>query len=248
MSRKAILIEASGIPGAKGYLPGAAADARIFEEYLRSAAGGAWESHEITPLHNPTLATVQRELAAAKSSDYCFVTASGHGRHVQGRGIDETRFSLTDGNEISAASLNTGSTRCAVVIDCCRHVTVLVEEILEAAMAQNMRKAAQYYDRALYRKVFDEALGLTEFGCSYLYSCNLNEAAQESEKGGYYSQALIEAAGRWFTSSSTIGKQVYDLYDVNNLASAIVTRREPQQHPQTQLGRRNRYFPFTVHV
>lgn len=244
MSRRAILIDAGGNPGEKGYLEGTAADVANYARYLETVIGGAWNSNEIDILTNPTLTEVQTAVSNARGFDFSLVTASGHGRHVFGRNIDETRFKLHDGNEIAASGLNTGSDRCSVILDCCRNITLLTTLMESVAMTLNMRKAAQVTDRAAHRYVFERAMGMAEKGCHYLYSCNLNEGAQENKEGGYYSQELIIAATNWYQNASQ--STYMDYSDVHAIASARVTAREPQQHPQSQPGRRQNYFPFAV--
>ena len=242
MARRAILIEASGKPGEKGYLEGAVADVENFRIHLLSEHGGAWETSEVTVLHNPSRSQVLTEIAAAKTADYSFVTASGHGYHLKSGTLSETMFCLKDNDEIGASELNTGSPRCTVVLDCCRKIT-------SPAQLQEMRKSvraalAAKAPRSFYRRAFDDALLASEKGCSYLYSCDLDEAAQEDNNGGFYSVGLVFCARAWHDVQSSAG--IYDVVDAHNGAAKVVTAREPQQHPKHQAGRRLRYFPFAV--
>lgn len=246
MNRRAILIDAGGTPGEKGYLPGPAADVRSLRLFLLSNPGGAWDDKEIVVLRNPSKVDVQRELVQARSSDYCFVSASGHGRHVQGRGIDETRFCCNQNEEIAAHQLNCGSQRSTVFLDCCRHVTRTEDISIFESRAKSIKKYAADRSAYLYRATFDAALGAAETGCCYLYSCDLHQAAQETQNGGYFTQACVDAAVEWHENYQQGKPRILDLWDVHSLASQIVKRREPQQDPKYQLGRRLRHFPFAV--
>lgn len=245
MKRQAVLIEASGTQGQKGYLEGAAKDVDNFREYLLRDYGGAWEPAEIVILRNPTRAETLRAIAAAKAADYSFVTASGHGHH-QGGSQNETKFCLKGDDEVSASELNSGSARCTVVLDCCRHVThaVQFEETRAVLMAKSARIARP---RQMYRTAFEKAIEAAEYGCSYFYSCGLNQAAQEDSNGGYYSRALVVCAGDWHEKVSFAGAALLDVVDAHTAAATVVTRREPQQKPEHQAGRRMRYFPFAVY-
>jgi len=246
MKRKAILIHAAGQQTDKDYLEGAKADVKNFREYLNTNAGGAWEYHEIEVLENKSKAEIMKAIAAAKSSDYTLVTASGHGHHVKGKGVDETRFCVNKIDEIAAHELNTGSSRCSVIIDCCRMVTIQMSLVEQWMTKAAMESRSEDIHRARFRAIYDDAVLGAEIGCSYFFSCDLNEAAQESKDGGYYSGALITCAEDWHSKSMGKGLAILDILDAHRSAAEVVTKREPQQHPQHQAGRRRKYFPFGI--
>jgi hypothetical protein len=150
MTRKAILVSAGGSPGSKGYLPGAAADVAIFKTFLLSSVGGAWENGEIVTLDNPSLASLKAQLLTCTQYDYVLVAGSGHGHHVIGKTINETRVCCNSTEEISASDLNPGSRRCTVILDCCREVTIQMSlderRIVKAARASRGRAEGRSSD------------------------------------------------------------------------------------------------------
>lgn len=245
MSRLAILIDAGGQEGDKCYLPGAAADVRSLRSFLLSNLGGAWQDHEIVTLKNPSELKLRLHLATAKSNDYCFVAASGHGHHVMGQGINETRFCCNEHEEISARDLNSGSKRCTVLLDCCRKLTIIEDFSILESRSKSIAKYAADRSSYLYRSAFDSALGATEIGCCYLFSCDLHQSAQESQNGGYYTQAFVDSAIRWH-DMNTNRSWVFSICDAHRDAVRIVQNRHPQQIPQSGFGMRLSYFPFAV--
>lgn len=246
MTRRAILIDAGGTPDKKGHLPGTTADVRAISSFLMSNPGGAWESSEIVILKDPSKYELRENLAAGRDHDYSFVAGAGHGHHIQGQGIDETRFCYNASDEIAAHDLNTGASRCTVMLDCCRHVTKYEPISVLESRSKALAKYAADRSTYLYRTAFDRTLSETESGCSYLYSCDLNQSAQESQAGGYYTQALIDSALSWHEGYRDGSPAVFDIWDAHNRASKRVTERESQQIPQSQFGRRQRFFPFAV--
>lgn len=240
MARKAILIEASEVPR-QTPLPGAKEDVINLSRFLRSMAGGEWHSSEIDVLANPSVATVLATIAAARSADYAFVSFSGHGRHVVGKDIDETRILLRDG-ELSAFQLNTGSDRVTVIIDACRHVSELIGE--QRSLQANAGQLS--YNLQSTRALFDSELRLCERGAIYMYGCDLNEGANENSKGGLFTRSLIGVGDDWFAGPHTKSSDVLSIQQAFAGAAVITTRRAPQQHPQYQPGRRLHHFPFAV--
>jgi hypothetical protein len=246
--RKAILISAGGKKEEKGYLPGADADVANYRKFLSDEVGGWWYSYEIKELRNPSKMELLSAIREAKTADYCFIAASGHGRHVQGRGIDETRFSCNQNEEVAVSDLNPGCARVTIIVDCCRNVTRL-ETFKEANFANVIAKYSQetHPSALAHRQLFERAVSQAERGCSYLFSCDLNEAAQETQRGGYYSQELLNTGYTWYQTAPKGSDSILDISDAHRGASGAVTRREPQQNPQSVLGRRNNWFPFAVH-
>lgn len=245
MKRKALLIEASATPGETA-LPGAAKDPDVIKRFLKSQAGGEWEESEIEILRNPSCFEVKLSVKLASVADYAFVAFSGHGHHVVGKGVDETRICLRDG-QMSAYELNTGSDRCTVVIDACRKVTHLVENVEKYARARAMLFSNTLVKRG-YRQYFDKQLEECGTGVIYLYSCNLNEAAGENSEGGFFTLFLVDSGETWHDSQASRWNQCYTLEDSFKSAAAMTTKRQPQQHPVYDPGRRLDSFPFAVWI
>jgi hypothetical protein len=244
-TRAAILIESSDISGEQD-LPGARVDVENWRKHLLSKQGGAWESSEITVLNKPNWSTLHRLLEECKKTDYVFITFSGHGYHLSGKGIEETRICLTASDEIAVVSINPGNPRCTFVIDSCRGVVREEELLHEAAEAKSLMKK-EASDKFEYRKIFDSAVQQGERGVIRLFSCDLDEAAGESKRsGGYFSRFLVDCCEDWYRETEHGKSFYYPINYAHNKAAKITTSKNPQQHPQYEGGRRRKHFPLAV--
>jgi hypothetical protein len=240
MNRIALLIEASQVSGLVD-LPGARKDVEDLKFFLKSPLGGAWDENEIKILRTPTKSLLEINLSSAKSYNYVFIAFSGHGYHAKGKNINETRICLYGSQEISVNTLNCGSPKTTIVIDACREVHVIKEDITATFAMDELSKRMLYADRAAHRKLFDDAITSAPMGAEYLYSCNLDEAAGESSEGGYFTQALLRS-GKNFNKKAC----VLTVDDAFREGKYYVTAKAPQQHPVFEGGRRLTHFPFAV--
>lgn len=245
MTRRAILIETSQLQDHPD-LPGARIDVANWTAFLRSYEGGAWNDDEITTLSKPSWAVLQARLQLEKSTDYVFVTFSGHGYHPEGKDNDETRICLNERDEIPVRQLSPDNPRCTVVIDACRQL-VKGKALLEAFSVKEMVRSAAFRDRLAYREVFDSAVAQAERGVIRLFSCSVEESANESPtSGGYYTDALLGCCSKWHDRAEKGKRLYYSVWPAHECAVANTTLRESRQHPEFNGGRRNKYFPLAV--
>jgi hypothetical protein len=246
LSRRALLIESSQMQGQPD-LPGARLDVQNWRAYLLSDAGGAWNDQEITVLSRPSWADLRVRLDLEATTDYVFMSFSGHGYHRRGDDIDESLICLTERDEVRVREVNPGNARCTFVIDACRQL-VTDEELLERSIiAAMMVKSFALADRQRYRDLFDRAMQNGERGMIRLYSCDIDEAAGESRRsGGYYTSALIGCSVEWQENAAAGHAYYYPTDRAHNCATQRVSMRFPQQHAQYEGGRRNNHFPLAV--
>lgn len=245
MSRKAFLIESSQLNGEPD-LPGARVDVTNLRMFLRSDEGGAWDDEEILTLRKPSWTFLQALLNAERTTDYVFMTFSGHGYHVKGKDLDESRICLTENDEVPVASINPGNPRCTFVIDACRQL-ILEKSLTEVIAAKEMSRIAAYQDRQAYRRLFDATVAQGEKGIIRMFSCDIDEAAGESRlSGGYYTEALMKCCRDWDTATESGRRNYYSVWQAHSCAATRATHRAFQQHPQYDGGRRNTCFPLAV--
>ncbi len=243
--RAAILVESSDIPSQRD-LPGARLDVKNWQKHLLSKHGGAWEPTEITVLNKPSWNYLKNLLEIHHNTDYVFITFSGHGYHLAGKDIDETRICLTSTDEVAVVSINPGNPRCTFVIDTCRGI-VREEELLRKSMVFEARFYKEAVDRSVYRELFDLMVLKGERGIIRLYSCDLDEAANESSRsGGHFSRSLVDCSEDWYQSVEHGERLYYPVNSAFNCAAGRTTARSPQQHPQYEGGRRLNHFPISV--
>lgn len=243
-TRAAILIESSNVQGQRD-LPGARLDVANWQRHLRSMHGGAWRESEITVLHKPGWATLKTILTKHADTNYVFITFSGHGDHLQGKDIDETRICLNENDDVLVTSVNPGNPRCTFVVDSCRGI-VREEEIPRKAEAVVLMEK-QARDVGAYRQLFEAAVEQAERGTIRLYSCDLGESAGESSRsGGYFSTYLVDCSEAWYRGTEQGKRYYYPVSRACDCAAKETTKREPQQHPQYEGGRRTNHFPLAV--
>jgi hypothetical protein len=241
MTRKAILIEASNIKGQVD-LPGAREDVLGYETFLLSEFGGAWEKTEIEIIRHPTKSYLSRVISAASNIDYVFITFSGHGHHVNGLGICETRLCINDTEDIAVSSLNPGNARVTIVADSCRELTVLAMEKSAAAIGSSLNEARTKLrpNKQRCRDLFDKQVADAGKGVVTIYSCDLEETAADQNS---FSRALVNVGDTW-ARRNVAGFLLLD--SAFRTAVADITRKYPQQNPKMDAVRRLKYFPFAV--
>ncbi len=170
------------------------------------------------------------------------MTFSGHGYHSQE--LDQTKVCLRQGR-MGVRELLPNTERCTVVIDACRKVMREVfMESYQLSVAE-VRKYAEFARTRNFRQEFETLVEKAEKGFVFLYSCNLDEAAGESRRGGYFSRALVEA-GKAFGDRNADGSKWYPMNSAFDAAAVTTTGYNPAQHPQFEPGRRLVHFPFAV--
>jgi hypothetical protein len=241
MSRIALLIEASKSKK-HGDLPGAVEDVASYASFLASDFGGAWKDDEIRVLNNPSKDLVNAWLKVAKNADYAFITFSGHGYHAVGKGINETRLLINDDQEMAVSELNPGNPRVLIIPDACRKVTPVTMEKSARSIQASLTEAARFLkpNRQRCRELFDKGITNAELGSIYMYSCDLNEAAGDTNS---FSRMLVGVGEAWAErrDAGTLASN----YAFAGAAEAT-TKKNPQQHPKMDAGRRINHFPFAV--
>jgi hypothetical protein len=242
MKRFALLIEASQVPGEQD-LPGARADMETFQSWLISNPGGFWHSTEYQILRTPTVAEVKKALERIGKIDYGFIVFAGHGFHS--KELDKTKVCLKDGG-LLAHELRPNADRCTLVIDACRNVVseIPLMESIQLSYAE-VRKYAAFARTRDFRQEFETKIGACEKGFIYLYSCDLNESAADSPRGGLFSRCLV-ASGVGFAENNSDAKKWLSTREAFGSASSATTSHTPTQHPKYEPGRRLGHFPFAI--
>ncbi|HTU88737.1 MAG TPA: caspase family protein [Gemmataceae bacterium] len=244
MKRKAILIEASKIPGLND-LPGARSDVNGFRRWLKSANGGAWDDGDITVLSHPTTATLEIHLAAVAKADYAFIAFSGHGEHVVGRLRNDTMIQINEYFCYSANKLASGFKRGLIVVDSCRnvHYELSLNESIKYARAKSFTE--DYNMRRRHRVLFDAAAQAAEEGVIFMFGCSLHQSANDFPNGGAFSFALVDQAESWIGRASPA--DILDTLQAFVRAKHFVEQEVTNQVPEMNGAiRRKIHFPFGV--
>jgi hypothetical protein len=240
MKRIAFLIESSEVPG-EDILKGAQEDVKAYKDWIYSKPGGDWFDSEIKILNTPRISEVKRVIQAAGKIDYAFVAFSGHGCHS--KELDLTKLCMRDGT-MSVRELIPDTDRCTMVVDACRHV---MPEVFTKSFQLSLNEArayAKFAEARNYRQDFEDLVANAEKGTIFLYGCDLNESAGESERGGYFSRYLVEGGLAYARNRG--GNRSYSTKTAFQVAAEATAARNKQQHPKYEPGRRLGHFPFGV--
>lgn len=243
MTRRALLIAASRVPG-QDRLPGARADLEHWTEYLSSPYGGAWDpEREICAIDNTDPDELAEALQWAATGDFAFVTFSGHGYAERTTG----RTILVMGEDwlVPVASIKPRTTRRVIVVDACRTLMPLLEQV-EKGFGDLMEKiGAAAPDPRLCRAIFDRLVERAEQGETVMYSCSPDQEAGDPGTGGYFTTALIETALAWGRAvpGNAEWLPVPGAFD---LAKDALEADGAIQVPRIVNGRRQNQFPFSV--
>jgi hypothetical protein len=246
VARAALLIGAPQLTG-HPYLVGVNADMSAVHRFLTSPHGGAWRNSEIHQLTNPRKSAVLGLLAQLeKNTEYLLTFFGGHGSHVLELG--QTSLCLNDAEEISVAELFPSIPRQVLVVDACRKLTRLTEQYVEMADALYAEKAVAHpiYTQSC-RQLFDRAIQAAERGRVVMYSCSVDESADD----GLFTPALVRAAEQWAEKHapplSLVGaSHIYDVPTAFEKANNTTVTANRLQTPVLHNGRRLGQFPFAV--
>jgi hypothetical protein len=243
MNRMAVLIASPCTEGTRDYLPGTIRDIEKYREFLLSPLGGAWKPEEITTLRNPSATKVASKASALTGADYGFVLFSGHGCH---RG-KSTWVLLNPSEEIDADQLRIGAPRQTLIVDCCRKT---VTEPLYEVLAKAHRMAPAYLHPGWCRTHYDMHIEKCGSYVAAMFACLRDETASETSEGGYYADALLNAARDWLNNSdvdTATASAIFSVADAHEEARAQVRRQSGnRQNPDMGYARSGPQFPFAV--
>ena len=241
-TRHAIIIESSQTK--HGYLPGAAADAKAYKDFLLSPSGGFWRDYEVTVLHTPTKSALMNKLHSISTVDYAIITFSGHGEHHVSKTLNDTSICLNDYEEVYVKDLDPTNDRLLRIIDCCRELRK-IDESTQASTALRFLKKSMV-DPERLRHFYSEQIASSPKGSITMYSCDINETAGEDSNGGYFSKATVDCANQWAQRYSGKGLALLDSKRDFDMASITTKSKEPRQNPAYNGGRRITHYPWAV--
>ncbi len=240
MKLGALIIESSNTKS--GPLPGAAADAKKWFNFLVSPIGGAWERSEITLLSTPWSHQVSACLKDMSDADFAFVAFSGHGCHKHEGANCETCVELNDHRELKISELDCSAKRMLVIVDACREVVVVEERMIKAAAAK-LELSGAATDRYVARQLFERSIEATAPGRVVLYSCSEGQTAADK---GSFSQALI-ACGENFAADIPANSTIDVKSVFQETKEHMRGKSRGRQVPDADFTRRLTHFPFAVH-
>jgi hypothetical protein len=242
MKRKAFLIGSPFIEGKPNYLQGVTPDILNMKSHLLSLNGGAWNEEEILIFENPT--KIELSNAMTGTYDFVIVQYSGHGFEYTDHG---TQIDINPNEYLSLEEMHRwiNAQRRYYFLDCCRGVVKRVEKSIQSFSMDSMLESRNR--RPEYRKKYEDVIESCETGLSVIYSCGLNESADEDDsgKGGIFTVSYFKAAAKLSPAESD---KYFSIKTVFEKGKEIMDENYPlnTQSPTMKPERRNRYFPFVI--
>jgi hypothetical protein len=226
-----------------GNLPGVPRDISGMNRYLHSANGGVWDNNEIMFYESPKKLLLLNQLA--ESCDFCIFYFAGHGYHDSTD--NETHISINDDEYLSVKDICPNSKRQLLIVDACRKVVAsaeISERLLEKLAAEQL---GDFGYRLKCRILYNEKVMSADVGRSRIFSCSIDESANESAAGGDFTQLLINKSDQWISQNRELffsPQSVLYVPEVFNLVNQSINRTI--QNPVLENGRRINSFPFAV--
>lgn len=240
ISRQAILI---GSPKVNPELPGVRRDLQDTYDFLCSPCGGFWRKEEITILLDPNYDEVCKHINMAYNRDYVFILCSGHGEHRVGKDLDETVMYLQENEIIAVNELNPRNKRHFVMVDVCRGIVKVDEHRTKIALAKILE--SQSFLTIDCRKIYDEAVMANPEGRIVAYSCDINQSAGETPKGGIFTQEMLNAHLDFVLPNNS----TYGILKIDHAFEQAKRRTQEKNFPQAPMlyaGRRRDFYPFAI--
>jgi hypothetical protein len=234
MKRKAIILAASN---EENPIQGVHFDPVAFASFLQTNLGGAWDEDEIFVQKTPTRSQILAAINSARDTDYSLVFFAGHGETVK---MDlpwsEVRMQLGSNENITERELNTGSSRCTLILDCSRRSPAHDEKL-----SAKSSKLSEHGTRSDFRNLYEKELASAEAGLVKIYSMGVGNvtAGQHS-----FTQLLLNESNAWAAKN----RGTLSLANATTLARDAMTREHLEQQPEYRGGRRLRHFPFAVQI
>jgi hypothetical protein len=242
MNRKAFLIGSPMIKGTPDYLRGVTPDIINMKRHLFSNSGGAWEYDEIVIFENPSKQKLHDTMLGYY--DFVIIQYSGHGFEYTNSG---TTLNINPDETISINEIHNwiNCPKRYYFLDSCRGI--VSEEVRKSTRLFSAMESDSSYIRSAYRDKYNTIITNCENGTSIIYSCGLNESADEDDdgKGGIFSLSYFRSADR---IKNIPEDKYYSIQSIFTMATDRMKIDYPMadQNPVMKPERRNRYFPFKV--
>lgn len=245
MIRRAIIIGAPGNQYAENYLHGVEADLSNYINFLQSPTGGAWMENEMIIINDPDRdrlkVTVQK-----LEADYLLFIFSGHGAYwIEGG----TLLAINRSQSVRLVDLISPHIRKQLfIIDACRSFVssgIAGFDGVEIGDPAKFKRFPSSLTKQEARNLFVQYLGNCPEGVMLCYSSSPGQVSYDTEEGGHFTTALLNATNNWVNYSNDASVLPIE-HAFTNAKSYIFRNLTKDQTPVLNiLKRRPTYgFPF----
>lgn len=214
--------------------------ASVYQTFLSSNMGGAWESNEIHIVKEPTISDLEQVVNEEKP-DYAIMVLIGHGAKQDDRQL----FHLNKDTIIQAGQVPLDVPRQLIIVESCRGVKENIEFTSIKDRIPTFKKGGILripIGRKEARQRFDKELVKTEKGTSICFACSKDESAIDF----CFSNKLLLNANQWHervTSKATLSISEIMQLTITEVNYLIKSNYNEEQRPEL-IGKGD--FPFVV--
>lgn len=205
-------------------------DIDYFTGFLKSLEGGAWNDSEIDIIKNPSKLSLLKQIDLYRNAkyDYFLFLFGGHGDTYNGK----THISPSSEHDydISEDYFDKISNKQLSIFDCCR-MTRQIKSHTFSTEGAIFESATNNFSREEARKIYHECLQSAVDQSLKLYSCSVDEYAQDDD-GGLYTQNLIRSAQQ--VSNKSV--RTVSAIQVHNSTVPIVAEQSDNKQNPTYKG------------
>lgn len=241
--------------GMGNFLPNVKKDKLNYYQFFNSSEGGAWEEDEISVYDNNfNFNNFSRQIRFQKDMgepyDYMVIVFCGHGySDRRGERWIEIRPEDTQDSCVSVSQIRDVcyGIRTLFISDSCAAIPRSLREENSGIGRVNLFSGDNSY-RIRCRSIYDAAvMNTSEYSFTAGYAVSLEETAGENERGGIYSQTLLDVARGSIKELRRTDNEYASFSYVHSLAADIVVaRNDVNQHPAIEMSRSRYQFPFVV--
>jgi hypothetical protein len=232
MNRKAVLLAASSQDTPTEY---AYSDVDSLSSFLQSNPGGAWDVKEIFQGRDLMRHQILSVVKAASEADYFFLFFAGQGELAKtDRPWREMKMRLISGEIISERDLNSGASRCTLILDCSGGTETYANKL---RLVESPNPPEHGFGATDFRSSYERSLEMTETGIVKIYATGPVGPGAQS-----FTQHLLTESTAWASKESGI----LHLGEAVALVREAMRRENAEKLPEYQGGRRLRHFPFVV--
>lgn len=263
MKRQLFLIINNG--GDSNPLPNVEVDKRNYLDFFQSPEGGYWNydrtknDQDITVFENNfSLLILQENIKYHKKLqapyDYIVIVFCGHGFSENGEKWIEAKPTDKKDDYISLAEIKDvcRGIRTLFIADTCLSIPErqVFSESLQFGSFTDFGDETEYGNRC--KQIYNESvMSVSKNNFTAAFAVSLGEEASDNERGGFYSQTLLQTAKKQIKElrgqTSMLHYHILSFPQIHSFAAKeVIKLTNGNQHPSIEMTRKKEQLPFII--
>lgn len=214
------------------------ADWKNMQRFLETYQGGLWINTEDLHILVDKSKSIIMDLLGNSEQNYTFIYFSGHGGVIEQKEVIE----LKDGEQLAIAELRSKSLKQTIIIEACR--SSLVEESNNNKSLENSFTFPQF-KKIEERDIFNSYVEKCDDHETIVFATKEHCPAGSDNNGGYFTQALIQAVGKWIKHQNS--KSMISIFEAVKEANSIMHNKgQDQEAVIYTTSHSEKDFPFAI--